>query len=290
MSPARKRFKPWKVNLVAQPGWEPWDPAGKISEMAFTMSLEYMQDIKAQNVYLWLAQDIAQALYKPRAESGPHEWSPRAQLTSVDLLLIANGTMEADSRLESTRQLIDDTVTWMFEAALMPSDRDIRDALIDAKRAVEDTFDLGKVSDPWELGYDNLWEPLLETGITLNGILSEMMGMGISYYREEGHYDRFLEFDLNKSSSPSMLLAAVPTKVRGWVTRSIEDDWKRLSQSLIERFFQTLARDMSFVDPGNRTSWKTSWNEALKTTDLKPIQKEMLAYVREIRKQEGSRL
>jgi hypothetical protein len=292
MSPARKRFTVWKVNLVEQPGWAPWDPAGDIAEKAFLMTSEFMEGMKEAAEYNLLVEEMAGDLYKPKAPSGPQEWTPRYQLTGDDIEVLSKGLLEADPALELTRQLIVDAATWMYEAALIPSDTDARDALIDAKRAVEETFDLGEMPDPWELGYDNLWAPLLTTGITLNGILSEMMGMGISYVREEGHYDRFLEFDLNKASSPSMLLEEghVPKEDRNWVIRSIEFDWKRLAGQIVDKFFQILSKDMKGRDPDNRTSWRFSWKAALKTADLTPIRKEMLDYVRDVRKREGSRL
>lgn len=289
MSPARKRFKVWKVNLVEQPGWAPWDSAGQIAEQAFLMTTDFMEALLPAD-YELLVENMAGDLYKPQAPSGPQEWTPRHQLTGNDVETLSRGLRDADPGLELTRQLILDAITWMYEAALTPNDTDARDALIDAKRAVEASFDLGEMPDPWELGYDNLWAPLLVTGITLNGILSEMMGMGISYFREEGHYDRFLEFDLNKASSPYMLVDEAPKKDHGWVTRAIEFDWKRLSGQIIDKFFQILRKDMKDRDPHNRTSWRFSWKAALKTADLTPIRKEMLDYVREIRKREGSRI
>lgn len=290
MSPARKRFIAWKVNLVEQPGWEPWDPAGEIAEKAFDLTQEFMRGLKEEDGYYSLVHGIAGDLLKPKAESGPQEWTPRGQILNADVRLIAQGLLERKPGLELTLEVIEMAATWMYEVALMPSDRDAREALLDAKRAVEESFDLGEMPDPWDLGYDNLWAPLLATGITLEGILSELVAMGISYFHPEGNYDRFLEFDLNKASAPYLLLEAVPKKDHAWIIRAIEADWKRLSEQLVEKFFLILAKDLKNIDVSNRTSWRTSWKAALKATDLRGAQKEMLEYIRDIRKQEGSRL
>lgn len=287
MSPERKRFKVWKVNLVEQPGWAPWESGGKLADMAFEETLNFMQSMRTEGDYYSLVTDLAGPLFKHKAESGPHEWTPRPQLTSADVKLLSRGLLRADPELELSRQIISDAATWMYEAALTPSDRDARDALVDAKREIADNWELGEMPDPWELGYDNLWAPLLETGLTLTGILSGMVGDGINYHRQEGYYDRFLEFNLNRTDAPFMLLEKIPKKDRGWVTRSIEDDWKRLSKALIETFFDALTKEMRNVDPYNRTVWRKSWADALKAADLASIQKEMLDFIREARKQEG---
>lgn len=290
MSPARKRFKVWKINLVQQPGWKPWDPGGEIAEKAFDLTTEFMRGMKAEDEYYSLVLGMVGDLLKPRAESGPQEWSPRGQILNDDVRLIAHGLQERKPGLELTLEVIEMAATWMYETALMPSDRDTRDALLDAKHAALENFDLGEMPDPWDLGYDNLWAPLLETGNTLSGILSEMMGTGIFYLHNEGQYDRFLEFDLNNSNSPTMLLEEIPRKDWGWVIRAIAEEWKRLSERIVEQVFLILTKDMKNIDVSNRTSWRESWKTTLKATDLSGARKEMLEYIRDIRKQEGSLL
>jgi hypothetical protein len=280
MSPAKELFKVWKVNLVEQPGWAPFDPAGDLSEDIFNLAGEFLGGMDKEDV-IPLLEDVAETRYNPRAPEGPHEWSPRRLLTRDDLLVISREVLKGERDLELVDSIIRDTATWMYEAGLTPTDIDITDALHEAKSEVKEVFELGVLPDPWDLGVDNIWSPLLETGLTLEGILSEIVVMGVKYHRQAGHYDRFLEFDLNMAGAPAMLLKEIPKKDRGWVKKALMEDWKRLSEDLTRRFFQILSNDMKNIDYRNRISWKKTWKDVLKSTNLEPIQKEMLTFIRE---------
>lgn len=280
MSPARKRFKIVKVNLVDQPGWKPWDPGGRIGELAYKEAWQYMGRLGSDSISL--LQDLAGNLYKPLVRGGPHEWSPRDQLTSEDLDLISMGLQKG--HLGLVRQAITDAADWMYQEALTPQDGDCRYAVDKAEMVLEENFNLD----------EELWASILEpVSGRCTAIIRSLVHPSVQYERKEGHYDRFLEFDLNQSPAPRLLLEKTPLKDRRAVFEAILEEWKRLSQMYIEEWFAALTNIMQNimqnVDPSNRTHWVKHWKATLLSVDMPSIRREMLDYVREARKQGGSR-
>lgn len=271
------RFRPIRINLVERPEWKKrWEPGDVYLSQASDLAWEYFRSI---GDFEDLIEDLAGDLYRPKAETGPKAWTPRGTFNSDDIERIAEGIRSQDPSLESTRQIILDAATAMYEDALGPRDEDIRAAL-------DKTRDLLEEKWRYELDWD-LWDPLMATGITAKGILTEMMFPAVHYDRDQGAYDRFVVFDQELSQAPKELLALIPPEEHAAVARALGAEWKDLSNRFMGYFFQVLEKEMADIDVQNRTEWKPNWKAALKSGNLKEIRKELLDFAREVRQREG---
>lgn len=270
-------YPPIRVNLVERPEWKKrWEPGDEYLSQASDLAWEYFRSI---GDFEDLIEDLAGDLFRPKAEAGPKAWTPRGTLNSDDIERIAEGIRSQDPSLESTRQIILDAATSMYEDALGPRDEDIRAAL-------EKTRDLFEEKWRYELDWD-LWDPLLETGITAQGILHEMMFPAVHYDRDQGAYDRFVVFDEGLSQAPVELLKLIPPAEHAAAVRAIGGEWKDLATSFMGYFFPVLEKEMADIDVQNRIEWKPNWKAALKSGNLKDIRKELVDYAREARQREG---
>lgn len=273
---AKERPALIEVKLVDRPEWKArWEPGNEYLSQASDHAFEYYSDMDRDKLR-GLLEEIAGEIYDRETESGPLEWSPRNVLGPDDMDLLVKQLQEDHSRLEGLFTAIIDPATWMFEEALMPSDSDIQGALSNAKDKFEDIY---RYNIDWEL-----WNPLLETGLTAKGILSELMGPAVHYERNQGAYDRFIIFDRSLAQAPTELLRLTPKKDRRAVNHQLNAEWKGLVEPLMKLFWKEIDKEMSDIDLSNRIDWKKNWKAAEKGRDLAALRREMLEFVREARK------
>lgn len=277
---AAPKFPPIRINLVERPEWkERWEPGGAHMSQASDLGWEYVRNFNDEDLEL-LILGLAGPLYHRKAETGPKAWTPRDSLNDDDIERIVEGIKAQDRTLEATLQQIVDAATWMYEDALAPRDGDIRSALETAKGKFE-------LERRYDLDWD-LWDPLLETGMTPEGILHEMFGPAVHYDRDQGAYDRHLVFDVGLSGAPAELLKLRAPKDRAYAVRELNAEWKNLAAIFIRAFFRELEKEMEEFDLDNRIEWEQTWRSVLKSADLKSVRRELLDYARSARQAEGA--
>lgn len=247
MGATAKLEEPIMVNLVAEWDWADWDPAGELMERVMALSDEYYKDILESEGCEKLIEGIMGEHYKWGAQEGPREWSPRGQ--DIGPIGIQKACIGLKShKLESVEHMIRDTVSSMYEDALIPDDEDIRYAMGEAKEDWHKKYEL----EEW------IWEPLLKKNRTERSILLGLMNK-IDYFRKQGYYDRNLVFDFRNASEVLSLLQAWPAKDRKDIRKTLEGEYRRLTEDFLKEFFSELHASMKDRDPENRTDWKKHW-------------------------------
>jgi hypothetical protein len=272
--PMPARLKTIWINLVEQKGWKPYDSAGDIMIWASDNANEELSRMERND-----CKDLVEDLIGGRklVQTGPKEWSPRGiTVSDEDLDAICDGIDNVIPELESTQQAILDTLSWSWEVAFMPSDSDIEHAVELAKEEMPDHFDPD----------DDIWEPLLEAPKNAWGarlIVDHLVGP-VVYERQEGHYDRYMKFDINGTAPVLELLKAVrrdPERTVEGTIRYLERELASLSASFVSVFFTKLQNVMKDVDVSNRVNFRKQWKAMLSDVDhMNAVRSEIAAFVR----------
>ncbi len=246
-------IKPIEVNLVEEKEWEPWDPAGKITDWASDNAYESFQATGSQECRSWLEDVIATGGVSIK------DWSPkRFVITEEDADRVCWVLMEkgaSDDNLEAFFKLIIDALTWMYEAAYTPQDSDLEWALEQAQEKAVDSVELD----------EGVWEPL---GLSDEKILEEVV-QAIRYERQENHYDRFLRFYPSQIDSVMKLLGALgegegyPDITDDEYLDALRYDLQSVFDDVVAHFWDILEKDMQEVDVFNRTDWEANWTRGI---------------------------
>ena len=282
----KKKEEPVRVNLAEQKEWRrnwTWD-SSDFDEMVHRLTDEYYLDLRSMEGECdSLIEDIMGPFYNVKAEEGPREWSPRARKIGPEGVEKAcKGWRE--HKLEEVDSLIADTIERMFDKACTPHEGDLQHALAETK----DWF----VENP-DLDYE-IWDPLIDQQMegkkgdwssrlraAKRSIMLGLMNQ-IHLSGEQGHYDRYIEFDLMNSQEVVDLIHAWPVEDRGWVEDALRfNDFKSLRNEFLERFFGKLEKDMADEDPSNRADWPGQWQEELKDKErIEAVRKEIFEYLK----------
>lgn len=267
-----RRFDPVKINIVEHAGWKPYDPGGKLIGYASDSAYDEFVAYRGTEAKNWVT-DILGAKVKG---SHPRDWDPtKPDLTDEQIEILAKALAERD--LEHTSQMVLDALTWSWEEAYTPNDRDIKDALDEADDDVlEETV--------FYEGDEELWGPILESGWDKEKILKSLLDVA-AYEREAGHYDRFVNFEFSdaeavRALTPSLLAdrgTALNKIVRlnAWLKDFVDD--------FMGKFFKRLDKGMERVDASNRTEFRSKWKARLQDKgEVKAARKEMLEYLKEL--------
>lgn len=258
--PKRRTEKPpIRVNLVEEKAWEPWDMAGELSERVSDLAGEhYAWIIKDENECDGLVIDVLGDHYWPTQRKGPRDWSPREsrdfRINRDGVLAVCAALKRGTEDLEGLEIMIRDTMQYMFEDAMIPDDQGIHHEIWDARREV---WAKKNVLEDW------IWEPLLEKGLMERSILIDLMNH-VSYSREQGYYDRYIDFDFWNASLTNDLLHAWPKEDRKDIEKALEGEFRNIIRQFLSIFFMNLKSMMDQSDPSNRTEWDKHWKAMLK--------------------------
>jgi len=280
----RKGEEPVRVNIVEEEEWkENWTgDSTDFDERLQNLGDEHYQTIMdTKGQCRELIEDILGKFYDRTVSEDPREWSPRTGPVEVGpegVRKICNGLH--DGKLEGVSAIIRDTIHYMYEEALMPNDGDI-------KYAIEETQNKF-VNDP-ELDYE-IWDPLIDLKVERwkdssarveRGIMLDLMNQ-IHFTREEGHYDRYIEFGFMDTQSVKDVIYAWPIGDREWVRDALRfQEFKNLKNQFMGDFFEKLKKDMRESDPENRRDWRGQWKAMLKDEPrMQAARREIWEYLR----------
>jgi hypothetical protein len=270
------RFPPVRISLVEQKEWKPYDPSETSSNWTSDAAWEDFTHMETRDLEP-LIDDLSEA----KNEKGR---SPRRKLTSEEVEWLAVQVKEGNGALEETKQAITDALNWMYEAAALPSDSDIEEAMEKAAQTVVEEFSLDV----------DLWESVLEVEGRRRGpkewsprkrfesehILGKLLDR-VTYERKENHYDRYLVFDFRNAQPVHDVLSR-----SGWPADRIIPELTGEFQSLRIDYtldvFSELKKIMEDIDVSNRTDWRKAWKSMLTSGIAVGVQKEMYAALKEM--------
>jgi hypothetical protein len=267
-----RRFDPVKINIVEQDGWEHYDSSGKLLEYASDSAFQEFEAYRKTDAKRWV-EDILGA---KAGDKDPRDWNPtRLVLTDEQLDVLAQALSER--KLEQASQMVLDALTYSWEEAYTPTDRDIKNALDEADD------DMLREADFYETA-EELWAPLLETGWDSERILKGLLNV-VTYEREADHYDRYVNFEWSDAEpvlaiTPFLLAdrETAPNKIvrlSAWL--------KDFANDFMVRFFKRLDGQMKGVDFSNRTDFTSQWTTILKDkAAVKLARKEIAEYLKEL--------
>ncbi len=273
-------LKPIEVNLVEEKEWGPWDLSGQIMDLASDNAYEEFRASHVADCQTWL-EDVIEV-----GEVSVKDWTPKKEvpITQEDGLLVCNALMEGGTvpdDLEPFFQLVNDAMTWMYEAAYLPHDVDVEYALeVAQERAVESvSLDEG------------VWEPL---GWSDENILEEIV-QAVRYVRQENHYDRFLKFYPSQIDAVMKLVGALDSlKLDPDITEdeyldSLRYDLKNVFDDVLLFFWDALRKEMERVDVFNRTDWRANWTNGIlqDKEQVKTATRGIRRFITEARKEEA---
>lgn len=264
-----------KVELRQHPQWAKSqvvdDPDEKASEMAAEAYSEILRDD-----LLGYLQDMAGPLYKPLAQGGPREWTPRPLLNEDDIEGMADAILDHESGLDETEGSIRTALEYAFQKAIWADTEDVRRALHDdAVIQVESMVEY--------LG--SLWEPL--GGKWMESEIAEDLLSEISYSVDVKKGTIWLTFTPGLSHAVTALLNRTPAREVPRTKRGLKDELEFFFARFVDLFFKALKKEMSDIDISNRLEIRKQWRVYIKDEKFEHVRKEMLEFVRHARRKES---
>lgn len=246
--------EPVRINLVEQDGWKKYDFASGKLDWAVDSAWD---DFKA------MSKDTLEALIDDLWGSSPGKGKrkPSRRLSSQELQYLAMQVKELDDVLEPVRRAIVDASQWMYELAAIPNDDDIKDAMATAREEFEGNPEMN----------DDLWEPILMSDVrrgpkewrprlgrfTRKELIQDLLGT-ISFEREKGQWDRYIEFFFWRSLPAQELLRRNPS-----AEEELDAEFRNMRGNYLSDFWKALSKEMENVDIYNRADWRLNWKSML---------------------------
>lgn len=263
-------FAPIKVNLVESSYWkDKWEGAQWASDSGWE---EFRQ--MDEDTLKGLIDEIASVPPKGKRKS-------KLDFSSEELEYLARQLSEQNEKLETTRQMITDAATWMYEAAVVPHDGDIEEAMEKAREDfLEETFS------------EDLWEPVY-SGYVRKGPMewsprkkyeaAEILGQlakQIQFKHKKGHLDRYLIFDFWDAPIVQELFS----KYRGSpeAYRRLKADFERLADRYVKITLYRLDKITEDINVENRTDWRAAWKSMLASGEAPAAQRGMVQVLRDM--------
>ena len=276
-------LKTHRVNITEYPEWKKvWESAEGdwVGNAAWADWQGITMDSNLLDGYVY---DLIKAAYS----KGNRTRSRLENLRNTDALLDA---VKCSDGFESTRQVIMDTLEFMYQDAAMPRDGDISVSVEDAGV----TFVTRHLSYYWRLiAAKNLpptgvkeWRPDQEKfEMTFGGVQKQLLAE-IRYEHKENEYDRFLVFDFGNSWVIHRLIAKIrghpDEEVGETMAADLENDLEEARQDFIRDFFKSFVRTTGNIDVSNRTDFHLEWLKTLARTDWRAgVRKEFEAFLKE---------
>ncbi len=252
--------KPIRIDLVEQEGWQRYDTAsGEVdfSDHAWE-AYKYMSQIDLESHL----NDIAETPVKLKGRK-----VQKLNVSSDELGYLVHRLREGDDRLETARQMITDTLNWMYEAAAMPSDSDVEYAMeqvseeimADGMNLTEELFEpvINWNLSPHHLG-PKAWSPAARKYRPEE--VAKQLSEAIAFVHQKDRWDRYLDFDFWKMPVIQELTKIDPSpEMRG----RLEVEFKYFTSEYLNAFFRRLEKIMANVDIDNRADWRKQWKAIL---------------------------
>lgn len=269
-------FPELRINLVEQKGWKQYDPSGKIMEWSSDSAFDALHHMSADDLETYV-NDLATAL-------GKRGGRPKMRFTSQEIEWLAQKVKDGDPLVEQTRYAIQDALTWMYEAAYMPSRTDVRDAMDEATKSMVEDWDLRK--DIWDpvLALDEArrgpkeWSPRKK--FEMRVILSQLLDQ-IRLDQEENHYDQYMVTSFLGAQATKDLLSRSDWE-RSMLENALGREFKDLMDAYLHSFFKHLEKSMEDLDIENRADWRKAWKSMLNSGVAPGVQKELAAAIKEM--------
>jgi hypothetical protein len=261
-----------KIDLAQDPRYqELFDLAGELGYMAIDHAGDTYMAFGEDHLKV-LIMGLVGDLWNSSARNGPKDWSPYPQSgigpDGVEILVKALENYLEDHQLERTDEFIRNSLTSAWETALLPTYRDMKYAVEDARNLVIQKAELGP-----------LWDPLVH-GPAYKGdfndpheILRSLMDR--VYYGWDNGKTTLVFAPMD--SQAVWTLTQVDKSV---TTQQLDAEFVYLRDFLTGSFFEVLGETMADVDPGKRVSISKQWREDLADKrKVEAVQKELLEYL-----------
>jgi hypothetical protein len=247
----------WKINLVEEEGWKPWDPAENLMNWTSDAAWEDFRHTSKETCAEWISDILGPFHLKRNPLARP--------VDDEDIVLVCEAMSDNDELLQNTYRMIVDSLQWMYEEAAMPRATDIEDAL---EMALDG-------NESWS-GFSDAWETLIDSRQwTQETIMKDLLGQ-VSFAQKPKAYDRFLVFDFGESKAAQTLIGTLPpaTSIRLWSPRgakermqynrdSLDRDLEVLKDDVVADLFKGLVKVMERMDLYARTDWDANWKNML---------------------------
>jgi hypothetical protein len=267
-------FAPIKINLVEQQGWEKYDTASGGLEWAFDSGWEDFRHMDARTL-ADLIDDIASVPQKGKKKS-------KLDFDSEELRYLAEQLKEGNDQLQETQRMIVDAAQWMYEAAAIPTDGDIQDAM---EKVKEDFISYEQLEE------EDIWEKILTEKVRRGPMdwsprkkyeiaeILKQLSERITLKHEKGKWDRFLVFDFWEARIVQELFSRHRGSPEAY--EALKRDFERLSNGYVADVFKYLDKIMKDVDINNRTDWTSSWKSMLGSGEPWAAQKELVEVLKD---------
>lgn len=270
-------FAPIKINLVEQEGWEPYNTAnGKAMDWIHDSGWEDFRHMPLSTLED-LVDDIASVPQNGKKKS-------KLKLDSDQIEYLAEQLKERNDQLEITQRMIVDTATWMYEAAAIPNNSDVEEAMEKAKEDFEEDSLYG---DPWDPILDESvrrgpkdWSPVKR--YSSEEVKKQLLAR-ISFEREKNHWDRYLVFDFWEAPVIQTLFSR--WKGSPWAYDRLKSEFKMMADGYVSDVLKHLDKIMQGVDINNRTDWNDSWKSMLTSGEAWGAQDEMVEVLKDMPKE-----
>lgn len=277
-----------KVNLVERPEWSDYDTTGELGDRISNAAFETISQLDIHDVVAKAEQVLEFGSYgRP---------SGRVILRRYQSEALMQAFLRNDPAVEGFRQLVEDSISWAWEKAFLPTENDTQQA---ADEAIEE---LAKEWKDWISGYDGLWEVKEYRGVTGQHFMRNLIQSYVDYEQQQDYFDRYLAFNPNKpfitniiTGSPTLSDTLAPQDVLSWnpplelpeqqMRSEVENFLKSIEEPLIEKTFKFVKQDFESRDPYNRMEWRSMWQKVLKDDPkrVRSVKKELKAFLKNVK-------
>jgi len=270
-------FDPIKINIVEEEDWKKkYDSATGALDWVSDQGWEDFRHMDLTTLE-GLIEDIIAVPKKGKKKS-------KINFTPEQLEYLARELKDRSDKLEQTQRMITDAATWMYEAAAIPSDKDVEYAMERAKEDFTENQGNDLYGDPWDPIIDENvrngpkdWSPIKRYSSV--EILSQLFQF-INFKREKDHWDRYLVFDF--WNAPYMQTLFSRWKGSAWAYDRISSEFKSLAEGYVNDVLKRLGKIMEDVDISNRADWSDSWKSMLKNGEAWGAQEELAELAKEM--------